>query len=329
MWFEELVGFTETSPEDTRERLDVEGDRMTSKVNGREMGCGVLEVVSLGELRRREAAAGGGSGPSTWREVVGDAGALHRDPANAGATFQVASQFNLLEMVSPDVRPEDGVTWYQNDRTQGPACAVACGAGTIYRNYFVELDGQIGQTRRKQIDCLAPVGARLFPGRYRPWTMKNGYALFSRRGLDRLNGHLATLDPDEIDAVRAELRVGIHRDVEVTSASNGHSVTQVYCSALPVAYNRQPGERFEPFARLVLEAAYEAMLLAAAESRRRAGTRTTYLTLLGGGAFGNDESWIIDAVERAADLVDDADLDIAVVSFGASNPAVTGLVGRR
>jgi hypothetical protein len=52
---------------------------------------------------------------------------MHRSPENAGATFQVASQFNLLEMVSPDVMPEDGVTRYEYDRTRGPACAIAAG----------------------------------------------------------------------------------------------------------------------------------------------------------------------------------------------------------
>jgi hypothetical protein len=49
---------------------------------------------------------------------------MHRLPENAGALFQVASQFNLLEMVSPSVTPEDGVTRYQDDHTQGPACAI-------------------------------------------------------------------------------------------------------------------------------------------------------------------------------------------------------------
>jgi hypothetical protein len=47
--------------------------------------------------------------------------------------FQVASQFNVLEMVSPDVGPEAGVTGYQHDRTQGPACAMSCPAATVFR----------------------------------------------------------------------------------------------------------------------------------------------------------------------------------------------------
>ena len=48
---------------------------------------------------------------------------LHGDLNNAGALFQVASQFNLLEMVSPEVSPEHGVGIYENDFTRkAPAC---------------------------------------------------------------------------------------------------------------------------------------------------------------------------------------------------------------
>ena len=73
---------------------------------------------------------------------------MHQDPQYAGALFQVASQFNLLEMTSPDVTPEDGVTRYAYDRTQGPACAIAAGAATLYRNYFVPNGGSEGADER-------------------------------------------------------------------------------------------------------------------------------------------------------------------------------------
>jgi hypothetical protein len=69
--------------------------------------------------------------------ISGDVRSLHRRSAHRDALFQVASQFNLLEMVGPDVSPEDGVTRYADDHTQGPACARAAGAATVYRNYFV------------------------------------------------------------------------------------------------------------------------------------------------------------------------------------------------
>ena len=42
------------------------------------------------------------------RLVFGDVSVLQGLPENAQATFQVASQFNCLEFVSPRVTPEDG-----------------------------------------------------------------------------------------------------------------------------------------------------------------------------------------------------------------------------
>ena len=41
------------------------------------------------------------------------------DPANAGAVFQAASQFNALEMTGPGVSPRRGIAIYINDSTQG------------------------------------------------------------------------------------------------------------------------------------------------------------------------------------------------------------------
>jgi hypothetical protein len=49
----------------------------------------------------------------------------------------------------------------------------------------------------------------------------------------------------------------------------------------------------------VLEAAYEATLLAAVLNARRGRSNIVLLTRLGGGAFGNDDDWITTAMERA------------------------------
>ena len=76
-------------------------------------------------------------------------------------TGALTSQFNMLEMVGPGVTPEDGVARYAYDRTQGPACAIAAGAATIYRNYLAPVAGGIGQTADRQIDGLADIGGEL------------------------------------------------------------------------------------------------------------------------------------------------------------------------
>jgi hypothetical protein len=82
-------------------------------------------------------ATGGHSlGPLRFEEIFGNVSTLHTDPslALAGSLFQVASQFNVLEMAAPEVSPDAGITCYQHDRTQGPACAMACPAGTVFRS---------------------------------------------------------------------------------------------------------------------------------------------------------------------------------------------------
>jgi hypothetical protein len=58
----------------------------------------------------------------------------------------------------------------------------------------------------------------------------------------------------------------------------------------------------------------------------RTGNNKVYLTLLGGGAFGNDEDWIIAAIERALELFSHVPLDVAIVSYKTSKKPVKELV---
>ena len=327
-WFEDLTGFRETTADEVRQSIRVDGAQMTSVVNGRAFSCGTLSIPTLGELRAvAEAQRASVAGNLSMKEVIADAGALHAEPANADAMFQVASQFNLLEMVGPSVTPEAGVSGYENDPTQGPACAIAAGAATIYRNYFVDVDGQPGQTADQQVDCLAEVG-RLLGNDGELWTMRNGYAMFTDHGAQSLHDQLTAATDIELDQLRQALRIGIHEGVEVTLPNAGHRVTQAFCSALPVGYNNVSAELLAPFAQLVLEASYEATFAAAVDNFARTGNPMLYLTLIGGGVFANDQSWILGAIERAANLYRTVGLDVAVVSFRQSNPLVAAFVDR-
>ena len=327
-WFEDLSGFAETSPDHVRENMKVEGETLTSLANRRTYACGWLETPSLGELRDRVGKGPRLPGRLTLREVVADVVALHADGANAGAIFQVASQFNLLEMVGPDVTPERGVGIYEYDRTQGPACAIAAGAGTIYRNYFADVNGRTGQSAGNQIDCLADLGAALGNAGQRLWRMRNGYALATREGLVEISRRLDAAPGEELDALRQRLRIGVQWHTQVTARDAGHTVTQAYCSALPVAYSQHPARLWEPFARLVLEAAYEATLCTALLNALDTGNNCLYLTLLGGGAFGNRTEWIREVIARVLRLYRDWNLEVAIVSHGQSKPSVRELVER-
>lgn len=325
-WFEKLTGFAEESPEQVRANLSVDGRVLESRVNGRTLTFGELETPSLAELRHRVQTSGYETGALTIREVVAKVQDLHADGENVDALFQVASQFNLLEMVCPDVTPEDGITRYEKDPTQGPACAIAAGAGTIYRNYFVPVNGQAGQSATNQIDCLADIGVALGNTENRLWDMRNGYALPSQEGLVEIRQRLRASTEAELDALRALLRIGLQWGTQVTLAGCTHLVSQAYCSALPIAYSGSPPEDWAEFARLILEATYEATLCAALVNARQTGSNTVFLTLIGGGAFCNEAAWIMDSLHRALDLYKQAALDVAIVSYGSSNQGIQHLV---
>lgn len=330
-WFERLTGFPEASYAETRAQLELDGSTLRSKVNGRSYGVGMFKMASLADLRARVAAGTGASGKPRIGIVQGDVRKMHQAPEYAGALFQVASQFNALEMVGPSVTPEDGVTRYEHDRTQGPACAIAAGAATIFRNYFAPVGDQVGQTADRQLDGLADVGVELSGALKRPvaelWKMRNGYCLPTRSELDLIADYLCAIGSEQADALAGRLRIGLHVDAEVTEGDPpGPLVSQAFCSALPVAYSQVPQQHWAAFAQLVLDAAYEATLLQGVVNARRGASNIVLLTLLGGGAFGNPLSWIHTAIKRAVQRVGEFDLDIRIVSYGPPSTQTRALV---
>ena len=141
----------------------------------------------------------------------------------------------------------------------------------------------------------------------------DGYCFSTEANLSRLNSVLQGKEDDVTDAIK----VGVHKHVGVTyqgrfietPRNEAPTVTQIYCSALSCAYSGLSKESWEPFARLVLNACYEATLWAAVvnsleSSELQTGYRhDVFLTLIGGGVFGNDLDWILEAILRAIKIV--------------------------
>ena len=181
-WFEEIFGFEEST--------SFSGNQAKFAMDGYELVCessptprqyvGPWETPSLQELRVRLAeilpAAAEGQEGLKFEHVATPVGVgpLILDPDNAGAVFQAASQFNALEMVGPGVSPRQGVAIYSQDPTQGPKCAMACPAGTVFRNYLVDCGGSApGQGGDKQIDCLSDLGEVVGNENGRFWKMQS------------------------------------------------------------------------------------------------------------------------------------------------------------
>lgn len=340
-WFCRLFGAEEGSYGETQGLFALStapgGADCLTAPNGRTFQAGLFETPSLKDLRSRVARECGttsGSGAALeFQNVIGDARSMHAQVDSNGAVFQVASQFNCLEFLNSGVVPEDGVTQYEVDHTQGPACALACAASTVWRNYFVPLgDGEEGaaaargQTTSKQVNTLRDVQKMFGPGFL---DVRNGYTFSD--DVESLASQVEAMQEEDLDALRAACRVGVQWGAEVTDevrVSGGETaqapsspmlVTQVFCSAL--ALGSSPKLRYwRPFAQVVLDAAYEATLAVAAINLARGGPRDVYITLLGGGAFGNGPKWIEQAVRRALDLYVSSGLRVRLVHLSEHSP---------
>lgn len=127
------------------------------------------------------------------------------------------------------------------------------------------------------------------------------------------------------------LHIAAHRRIGVTHSAEGVQVpkdarilvTQVFCSAISVAYSGQTADEWEPLARAVLNAAYEGTLLTAAKDvLEGVGSGVVFLTLVGGGVFGNELSWIADAIAHAMLKCKDMPLDVRICHYRRINESV-------
>jgi hypothetical protein len=122
--------------------------------------------------------------------------------------------------------------------------------------------------------------------------------------------------------------VGIQWQTQVTPAGGqAHGLPSLLFRPA-IGYSPHPSHLWAPFARLVLDASYEAILCAALINAHSHGNYKLFLTLVGGGVFRNEKSWILDAIRRALHLYEGAELEVAIVSYGSSDPAVRRFVNQ-
>lgn len=333
----------------------VVGENCDFAVNGRNIKAGIFYTPSVAELHDRVARVLATLTPEerqalqalqptpgeliALQNITGDSRSLHCDPIYDGGVVQAASQFNYLEFPSPNTIPEKGITQYVFDRTQGPACATACAAGTAFRNYLARCGTQRGQTKENQLNGLDEITTSLLsqvvpPGTEQPsqyYKVRNGYIESSPSSLQALNALLDS-KPDLADSLVRLLRIGVQEDTQVTDEKSGKRsvkktteegkivwrleniredrdaffVTQAYCSALSVGYSRCCPDDWKKLACIVLNGTYEATILLGIlntlkllRRERPAHLPPILLTKVGGGVFANEPEWIQDAMRRA------------------------------
>ena len=221
---------------------------------------------------------------------------------NEHCMFQAASNFNGVECISDRSTPDEPcfATNYIYDHTQGPAASIGAGAAALARIHAAFYSARRaardwGQTIGHQVEMLANVREH--------FTVRNGYVCNSKSAPE------LPRDPAVLRALEDEVRVLVHLHVEAMfgcyslhtlEETRPRTISQTFCAAMNVAQGasgyqnaQQPDAREK--ARLLLRAAYRGTLLAAELDR----CPRVYLTLIGGGVFGNSFDDIVAAIRTA------------------------------
>jgi hypothetical protein len=294
-WFESFFGFIEKDYSYNKSqmfRLFLIGNQ--EKIN--EINVGSFMLINLKELYDSTEQIYG-TGSIKFKNIVGDIKEINRSAENNNATIQVASQFNCLEMVDYNELPENGITCYQNDRTQGPICVMCTPAGLAYRNYI--FNG--GQTKNNQIDMTSELLSYFKSiDNSIDWKVINGYLMINDVQVLIKISNLLKNDDIRLSA-KYKIKAGIHNNlgIFIDGKKYDHKVNHILCSGLPISYHYYPMNNinlWDELSELFLEAYYEITILMACLNEHN---NTCYLTQIGGGAFGMKNSLIISAIKKA------------------------------
>jgi len=314
---------------------------MTSFANERVFRVGNFEAIACKNFKKHQNIPGVslklilGNGEKTTNYDQIDIGSLQAKPENRGATFQVASNFNCLEFVSENGSAKEGITKYVADYTQGPTASISAAPGTLYRNYFLphKVDNKeyVGQLQ-KQINLLDNI---------KLLNIKNGYVfLQSDNEWNNIqNSNFNFNDPSLI-------KVGVHRLVEVTSGQKRNGsidiitnknqlINQVFTAAMSmdtVSGKWRNSALSENIAKFILRGAYRGTILAAIDNSRTLngteypGKNRCFLTMIGGGVFGNKYEWILDCILEQQDIIVGSGLEIIFVCYARNSIDDIGII---
>lgn len=322
-WFEKVFGFPESVPnvykyiktEETSEGVVLISTAFTPP---KKMNSGIFEQKSISNFDLVTRGYGkffilsGGASKYPSKVQVTQAQSL---PENNGATFQAASNFNCLEFCSMHQTASEGITGYIYDRTQGPYCAIAASASILYRNYFVKIgNGEVGQIRTN-LNLLSDT----------PFDIYHGYPNVRSEGAREKSEIYKNFDWNNLD----NYRMGVHSNCQVlltqdmlgnlVLASGDQIVHHVYCAALDFSGSVPHNLLYDTIGKAILRASYKISILSAWENSVKypdlAGSKKLYLTLLGGGVFGNPHEWICDAVLENEQLIVESGLEVYLIFY--------------
>jgi hypothetical protein len=304
-WFYKTFHFHELKPFEKTKKVFQQLLTKDNKINGIDVGKFTTYANSLVWYYTHQYTRKAKKATIRFENIVGSAIDIH-NICREGDTIQVASQLNCLEMIDPSKTREDGITIYEYDKTQGPACAMCAPAGLAFRNYLLE---EIPDTSSEFKQFLHSRSNNIAGS----WRVENGYFIIDTQDqLVEINNILKTSQMIRRDA-RGSIACGSHtgQGVCIDGENLNKRVNHVYCSGLPISYHNP--QKINPelwlgLSELFLEAIYENTILLACYNE----SSVCYLTAVGGGAFGMRPEQIARAIRRACNVVANAGFSIDV-----------------
>ena len=311
-WFENITGYTESQyAYKYQEELCKKTDGKVT-LNGKEYNTGTFKIESIGDLKKELDSHDQPNGqfsnfplriyvptkdtsmPLYFYEL--GVSTLQADAKNNNCMFQVASNFSCIEPITETTFPDSAnfITNYYRDNTQGPAASISAGAAGIERVLNPRGPDYGNQTSDNQINLLDDLKEY--------YNIENGYIVN-----DTTSKGIKTFGDKEFDSITDKVKVGYLKGAEVTYGGKHqgrlnvlktpHTINQVFTAAM----NLRQGEHGkanailpdkEIKARALLRGAYMGTYLSAIKT----GSKRLFLTLIGGGSFGNDIYWILSEI---------------------------------
>jgi hypothetical protein len=239
-------------------------------------------------------------GGMSFETVVCDVRAVQLDPKNNGDTVQVASNFHSLEQMDAHTSPEDTyLSDYTNDLTQGPFAVLQAPADLIFRRYLLPFQGPFSHDALDRGEWLLDMLCKLRGDPYRVKLTWGGWADLGDSPL-KTSG----LSPEQVADVSRNTASAVVMEAQITHDAAGRMVNpegdqrvnQVLCSTLDCNLHDSPS-----WSLAFLIAAYINTLEVAMMSK----SKKVFLTLIGGGVFGNPVSLIATAIAVAINTLAD------------------------
>lgn len=291
----------------------------TLTINDKSFQMGNFYQISIEDLQTNIASKpfpGGGTFNVFYGKNL-DVAAFQADPENDGAVFQVASNFNGLETVhqNQDITTQL-ITDYTGDPTQGPSASISAAPGLIFRRYFLFYNkdksvAEWGQNKigERQVNFLETITNQ----------KKQNLPTMSKAGYVQFTNTLRMPNDDDFN----QIKIGYHAQTAVTfgaRSGNQHLVVsqpypiidQVFAAAADFggtngALKNNPIA--QAWAQTILNAAYQGALHCTFVRNRK----KVFLTLMGGGVFQNDFSWICNAITRMKNFIVKSGLEVTLI----------------